>query len=306
MDIRQRSVRVKRGRPRAAGLSLLEVVVAIILLAIPVVTVMIFLAFSQGRTLSRQINCSANVRGIHQGFVLSASSGEERYILPSLIDKAGNTMGGDAAAKNTTSAIISTLIYGTFISPEICVSPAEKNPNIKVMEGYKYDAPTGTINPKLALWDPAFNADFTSGKVGNFSYAHTMPFGVRLDKQWTNTFNDKEAFLGNRGPLISSVTKGISPVVTPTFNASSYTLRIHGPRRSWEGNIAYQDNHVSYEQTMHGYFSKDGITYETAEKTIWHDLFHFDEPDDASGLNNFLGIYTQAGPTPAAFKTIWD
>ncbi|XVJ59206.1 MAG: hypothetical protein HEQ23_07315 [Tepidisphaera sp.] len=279
--------------------------VVLVMFGLVAVFVTILMQLSRARDLSRQINCSANVRGIHQGFVLSASNGEERYILPSIIDKAGNTIRGDAAAKNTTSAIVSALLYGTYINPEMCVSPAEKSPNIRVMENFEYDAPTGTVNPKLALWDPAFQADFTAKGGGNFSYAHMMPAGERR-KLWTNTFNDREAVIGNRGPLISSVSKGASPNVTPTFNTSSYTLRIHGPRASWEGNIAYNDNHVSYEETMHGYFSKDAISYEAADKTIWHDLFHFDEPDDPSGLNNFLGIYTQAGPTPAAFKTIWD
>ena len=44
-----------------------------------------------------------------------------------------------------------------------------------------YDAPKAAVNPANALWDPAFNADFTGGKTGNDSYAHVQPAGARKD-----------------------------------------------------------------------------------------------------------------------------
>ena len=296
------------GKLRRRGFTLVQLAAVLVLLGVIAALGVVLVELSKARDLSRQSNCSANLRGIHQGFVLSAMTSDERYALPSRFDQANNTVGGEHKSKDTTAAIFSLLIYGTFFGPEICVSPAEKNPNIRVMTNFQNETPTGTINPKLALWDPAFSADFTAAGGGNLSYSHMLPSGPRLTS-WSNTFNEKEAFIGNRGPLISAVTKGVSPNVTPAFDAASNTLRIHGPRASWEGNIAYNDNHVAFEESLYGPTGKAALTYKALDKAVWYDLFHYDEPDDllkGGGMNNFLGIFTQAGPTPSAFKSIWD
>jgi prepilin-type N-terminal cleavage/methylation domain-containing protein len=295
------------------GLSLVELLVVIVIVGILSV-VMLAVFASRGHRGPRTPKCAYNVRGIHQGMILFAQNNKDQYPLPSVLDKANHTValaeGADPTTKDTTAAIISTLIYGTFFGPEICISPAESNGSIVLDNDYQYAEPRGTVDPKLALWDPNFSADF-SGKAGieaggkgqsNFSYAHMMPSGARAAK-WTHTnFDATQAVLGNRGPLITSVTKGIRRAVTPAFDTGSNTLLIHGSRTAWEGNIAYNDNHVSFESTMW----TESVTYKDGAGAEWLDLLHFDEPDDASGLNNFLGIYTQAGPTPAAFKTIWD
>ncbi|XVJ59205.1 MAG: prepilin-type N-terminal cleavage/methylation domain-containing protein [Tepidisphaera sp.] len=295
------------------GLSLVELLVVIVIVGILSV-VMLAVFGSRGHRGPRTPKCAYNVRGIHQGMILFSQANRDQYPLPSVLDKANSTValaeGADPTSKDTTAAIISTLIYGTFFGPETCISPAESNGAIVIDHDYQFAQPRGAVDPRLALWDPAFSADFTgsagveSGGKGesNFSYAHMMPSGARADK-WTHTnFDAAQAVLGNRGPLITGVTKGIRRAVTPAFDTGSNTLLIHGSRTAWEGNIAYNDNHVSFESTMW----TESVTYKDAAGAEWLDVLHFDEPDDASGLNNFLGIYAQAGPTPAAFKTIWD
>lgn len=284
----------------ARGFTLVElavlVVVAVLLMAI------LLPVFGPGRCCgSRQFKDSANIRGIHQGMVLFAQNNNERYPLPSVLDKSNNTLalpeGVDPTTKDTTSNIFSLLIYGTFFGPEICVSPAESNGAITMFSGYQFAEPTGTPNPKQALWDPAFNADFTAAKGGHFSYAHSMPGGPRLDV-WKNTFQAGEAVVGNRGPLIS----GIDAKHAAAFDARSNTLLIHGSRTAWEGNIAYNDNHVAFESTL----APESCPYTNDQGKTWFDHLFFNEADDPTGLNNFLGNYNAAGPTPGAFKTIWD
>jgi prepilin-type N-terminal cleavage/methylation domain-containing protein len=298
------------------GFSFVELLVVIVIVGILTV-VMLAVFGSRGHRGPRTPKCAYNVRGIHQGMILFSQANKDQYPLPSALDKANSTIapaeGADPATKDTTAAIISTLIYGTFFGPEICISPAESNGAIALDPDYQYAEPRGTVDPKLALWDPNFSADFT-GNAGveaggkgngkgesNFSYAHMLPSGPRA-AIWSNTFDATQAVIGNRGPLITGVTKGSRRAVTPAFDTGSNTLLIHGSRTAWEGNIAYNDNHVSFESTMW----TESVTYKEAAGAEWLDLLHYDEPDDASGLNNFLGIYTQAGPTPAAFKTIWE
>ena len=185
---------------------------------------------------------------------------------------------------------------------EICVSPAESNGAITMDSGFEFSTPSGAADPKLALWDPGFNADFTaSGPKGrersHFSYAHMLPSGPRLET-WANTFRATEAVVGNRGPLIS----GLDAKHNAAFNTKSNTLLIHGSKTTWEGNIAYNDNHVSYESRL----DPETSPYTDDKGKVWFDHLFFDEQDDPTGKNNLLGNFNRAGPVPTAFKAIWD
>lgn len=285
------------------GLGLFEVVVVSFVLALLVAMVLPMLGRTRGCG-SRQIKDSANVRSIHQGLVLFAQNNNDRYPLPSLFDRHDATVklrsGEDPTVKDTTAAVISMLIYGNFFGPEVCVSPAEANANIRYDADYEFASPKHAADPKLAMWDPAFSADFTAPGGSNFSYAHMMPTGARLDR-WSPTFEATQAVVGSRGPRISAITKQRSPSVSPAFDPASNTLLIHGSPKTWEGNIAYNDNHISFETEMSG-----GVTYADAAGATWADLLFADETDDASGLNNVLGVYVGAGPTAESFALIWD
>jgi hypothetical protein len=82
-------------------------------------------------------------------------------------------------------------------------------------------------------------------------------FGSRRAK-WSNTFQSTETVLGNRGPCYSAngtqatLTWSLVPAGTATawgntrIGAGSTSLLIHGGRTSWEGNLAYNDNHVDF------------------------------------------------------------
>lgn len=302
---------------RRSGFTLIELLVVLIVLAIIAAVLLIPLSSPRHRH-GRFIKDSTQVRGVHQGMVLWAQNNNDVYPLPSLADTANSTIalpeGAPAAAKNTTANIVSLMIYNGFFSPEICVSPAETNSNIKVFDKYQYSGPSAAPDPAKALWDPALSADFTaSTQPGNVSYAHMLPVESRLADQWKNTFQANEAVISNRGPEITAVTKGRGLSVTPLVkNSNTNTYLIHGGRATWEGNIAYNDNHVNFEMSM----APETLLYTDAAGKRWFDTLFYDEPDDntinpatnppSTALNNYLGIITKGADRQRDLTLIWD
>jgi hypothetical protein len=255
-------------------------------------------ALGRARQSARQIKDATQTRGVHQGMVLWAQNNNDNYPIPADADKENHTVNlgnADPAGKNTTANIFSMLLYHGFFSPELCVSPAEANPRIRLDDDFSLAAPKiAGKDPAKALWDPAFSADFTSKQGGNVSYAHTPPADKRL-AQWALTFSETEPVIGNRGPQIKKVD---GPVAVPV-NKQSYTYLIHGGRTTWEGNIAYNDNHVDFETTM---FPN---TIQIKDRP-WQDCLFFDEPEDKEGTNAFLGIITKGAATLREVTFIWD
>jgi hypothetical protein len=215
-------------------------------------------ALGKARASARQLKDSVQVRAIEQAMIVWASNNKGKYPLPSDLDTANDTVADLGNAKDTTGNILSLMIFNGNISPEICISPAEANAAIQLDNAFEYANPKAAVKPASALWDPAFRgtpADAPRGGIsgiGHQSYAHLPPLGQRL-KQWQDTYNSTEAVFGNRGPTYvandqapSSRAWKLLPGATGT---SSVTLLIHGGRSTWEGNIAYNDNHVNFETT---------------------------------------------------------
>jgi hypothetical protein len=242
---------------------------------------------------------AGRLRDIHRGLVMSNVGGPDSFILPSYSDRANATLNTPSDAKDTTSHILSMLIYNGHISPKTCVSVAESNPAIREYSGYHYANPPAAAEPSMALWDPAFSADFTSASGGSVSFAHSLPSPSRR-ASWANTFSAIDPILANRAPRIDGVEfdDGVPRAVLPP---SSNTYRIHGGLTTWEGYVVFQDNHIRYSSRMFG----EG-TYARADGRRARDNFFFDEPDDPDDINYMLGIFTRAGPTTSDFLAIWD
>jgi hypothetical protein len=293
---------------RGRGFTMIEVLVII-----GVVSVVLALGVIGIGSLRRQARMdldSAKLRGLHQGLVVCAQNSAGDYPIPSLIDKQNDTLEGEGQAKDTTANVFSYLVSMGAISTELLISPEEANPNVVLYERYEFERPTGTINPEKAMWDPKLSGVLDGSKPGHFSYAAMQIFGERRAR-WSETFMATQAVLSLRGPEIASVTQNADGTVTPTLaNPASNTLRFYGGGKHWSGPVAYNDNHVEFKRAALAHrrvvHAASLSTYTDASGKVWPDLWSYDEPGDPKSTNDYLGIFLQAGDTPAAWKAAWD
>lgn len=276
-------------------------------------------ALARARQSARQLKDATQIRAIVQAMMIWSQMNKDVYPLPSMIDKQDSTVADKGRAKDTTANILSILAWNGSISPELCISPLENNARIKACDGFEFTNPKTAVRPVNALWDPAFNCDFTGAKPGNNSYAHLQPSGVinagdwtkttgRVQR-WSSTFNAAEPIVSTRGPEVASVQYGEELKVTPKYaNEKSNTFSFYKPAGSWSGNVAFNDNHVEFldKYLTPGQTFKAGASFKIGEDKTRADIAFFDEPDDPKGVNNFLGIFIKAGEKPSEFKAIWD
>jgi hypothetical protein len=216
---------------------------------------------------------AAQLRAIHQSWLIFAREFSGILPTPGLIDRLpfnGQEIPGrgeEDINANTTANLYSACIMHNYFTPELIISPVERNPKVRVMADYDYEA----FDPvKDVYWDARFKADLTAGS--NVSYAHMPIYGQRKLKEWRDTSNSAWPLLGNRGPKDGKA------------DPSSYTC---GPHGNWAGNVVFSDNHSQPFQKSTSIPLRDGQL---------DNIFASDDANGTDAILTFTREITDKGP----------
>jgi len=278
---------------RSKGFTLIELLVVMGIIAL--LLAILLPALSKARATTKRVKDSTQVQQVHKGFItLSTEKGSGVFPTPGLIDRAGNTPGKGAEdiAVNDHGAMYSACIMQGAFDTNVLVSPAEVSTNVLTMANYNFDA-YNVVAAQDQYWDPLFKADL--GAISNVSYGTLVLNGTRKAKEWKNSLNSKFPVLANRGVAEGSLE--------PNVYNNSKTLQIHGGAKQWEGNVAFNDNHVVYEEK----FQPDNVQQITVGTTIQDDNIFAKELGDG-GADSYLAVVKSVtgGGTTYTFNIVWD
>ncbi|MEX0744969.1 MAG: type II secretion system protein [Phycisphaeraceae bacterium] len=196
---------------RNRGLTIVEVLMYLVLLAMVAVLLMPTLA-SHGRT-SRVMQNNTQIRGIHQGLIVDAQNNSGYYT------------GLDVDGKPAGLAVeerFKALLDGDFFTPEYAVSPSETSPAIRVWQ-------TGP---------------FTSD---HHSYAMLqVPVSGGRYEEWRETFNPAAIAVTDRNTGTASQPASIYTGAT-RGGGSGCSWRA-GTYAGWAGGVAFNDNSVQFTE----------------------------------------------------------
>jgi len=181
----------------------------------------------------KSIRDATHINQLHKAMIIYANENKGILPMPGAIDRKPDKELGEVPGKgeidwdaNTTANLFSLLIAQNYFTPELPISPVERNPKVTLDQDYDY----GAYNPvQDSYWDAKFTADLKTGS--NVSYAHQPIVKDTVAKVWSNSMLPDLAQIGNRGPRDGALDPG------------SITCDPHG---NWAGNIVFGDNHTEF------------------------------------------------------------
>jgi prepilin-type N-terminal cleavage/methylation domain-containing protein len=249
---------------RKRGFTLIELLVVMAIIALLIG--LLLPALAKARAQAKLLTDGTQIKQIHEAWVIFSREFDGILPTPGLIRRRRIDVGqgmqfvpgrGDEEVRlNTTNNVHSASIMQNYYTPEICVGPTEPNGNIFVKDDYNWEL----YNVAQAIyWDPGFRVKLQT--ACNTSYSSLPLLGQRKTLEWRETFNSKFAIIGNRG-----VPEG------DYLRKSHITYEIHGGRRSWLGNMCFNDNHIEVLAT----FLPEGLVYQNDGESFPDNIFNND------------------------------
>ena len=245
---------------RKRGFTLIELLVVIAIIALLVGLLLPALAKAQRN--ARSMKDSTQMKEIHKSCITFANDNKGKLPIPGLIDRMAPNdpdcgyggpgglgempgYGCEAPDENKTQNLYSSMIAQEYFNTDILIGPTEVNPI--VVEDLDYDF--SMYSPANDdYWDPDFEmniwAEPGQGFFCNASYAHQALCGDRKTIKWRDTQDSAYPILGTRG-----VEDGV--LAGDPKHDQSPTLRLHGTKRQWIGNIVFSDNHTDQIQNFY-------------------------------------------------------
>lgn len=248
--------------------------------------------------------------------------------------------------KNRTGNVWSVLIFQRLISPATIVDPAETDPAVRPFKQFTYNffdsggggesGSAGNIveDERGAVYDPRLKGsrldeeaatgyadfpDLIEDPISHNSYAHIPLRGNRVNLWGTVNSRSNTVLVGNRGPVYAPdsfdengfwefIDEGGGAASLQEFGSRSRTLGIHGPSKSWAGNIGFGDGHVDFVQSpapSNVRYTAFGAPFEDNVAPRKRDNLFVDELDEADtvssaslerNLNAYLRVWKEGIP----------
>ncbi len=236
---------------RNRGFTLIELLTVMAIISLLVG--LLLPALAKARAQAQLTKDQSQIKQIHTAWISFAREFDGAFPTPGLIDRLPDPTMGELPGRgpedvraNTTCALFSVCIMQNYFAPQLAVTPTEPSAFVLVKDDFNFDL----YEPMADVyWDDSFQCKLRS--ICHVSYAHTPICGERKVREWKDSMNSKYAVLSNRG-----VEDGNDQPGSQDY-AQSITLKLHGGREQWVGNVLYNDNHIEVEDS----FWPDGLTY---------------------------------------------
>ena len=243
---------MKTRAPRASGFTLVELLVAVGLIAL--VLTIAFVVMARSRETSNRVKCAKQLRAIGQAILLYTNDNRGQY--PRSIYAGGpivtptwgtgatasDPFGAGGPAPNDVSAVMFLLARTMDISLEIFVCPSSDQRPLQVDSGIQ----------SRSNWDGAREV------AAHLSYSYANPYA---DDGATARYRLASASVQPEFALAADRNPGSADVLTVTPTSPSRALR-RANSRNHDGrgqNVLFGDGHVDFQQTPFCGFKNDNI-----------------------------------------------